>query len=195
MPTRTRPATRPVGARPLLFSVGAALALLTIVVVLALGGVDGFGNNRSTAGPSESSPGRAVAPDFRVVSLDGKTFQLSAARGKVVALYFAAAWCPTCIPEAQAWTQIYQRYHSRGLEVVMLDVDSAEGASHWADFRQRTGDGPQLWALDQGLSIASSYGVTSLETSILIDRQGRIAERHRSTVPLQQLQEEVERLL
>ncbi len=190
---RDRRAARPDHRR---FPIGAVLAAAVVMVVLALIGSSLIQNSQNApvaAGPPPSTG--APAPDFRVTGLDGRTFQLSQARGKVVALYFAAAWCPTCVPEAQAWTQIYQQDHARGLEVVMLDVDTSEGAAQWADFRQRSGNGHQLWALDKGLQIASAYGVTSLETSIIVDRQGRIAYRVGQTIPQDQLESAVEKLL
>jgi alkyl hydroperoxide reductase subunit AhpC len=98
-------------------------------------------------------------------------------------------------PLQQAWTKLYQQDHRRGLDVVMLDVDTSEGAAQWADFRQRSGNGPQIWALDKGLQIASAYGVTSLETSVIIDRQGHIAYRIGQTIPQGSLQQDVEKLL
>jgi len=176
--------------------IGAVAVVAVVIAVMALIGLNLFQpshNASSVSGPPPSNG--ATAPDFRVTTLDGQTFQLSQARGKVVALYFAAAWCPTCVPEAQAWTKLYQQDQARGLDVVMVDVDTSEGAAQWADFRQRTGNGPQLWALDKGLQIASAYGVTSLETSIIIDRQGQIAYRIRQTIPQNSLQQDVEKLL
>jgi len=181
------------GRRPI--PIGAA-AVAVVIAVLALIGLNLFHQSQNASTVSGPPPSNGVvAPDFRVTALDGRTFQLSQARGKVVALYFAAAWCPTCVPEAQAWTKLYQQDHSRGLDVVMLDVDTSEGAAQWADFRQRSGNGPQLWALDKGLQIASAYGVTSLETSIIIDRQGHLAYRIGQTIPEDQLQSAVEKLL
>jgi len=186
----------PVQSAPRRLSIGAVTALAVAVTVLALIGLNLFPGGRSgQAGAALPPSGGVAAPDFRVTALDGRTFQLSQARGKVVGLYFAAAWCPTCVPEAQAWTQIYQQDHARGLEVVMLDVDPSEGPTQWADFRQRSGNGPQLWALDKGLQIAAAYGVTSLETSIIIDRQGKIADRIGQTIPQDRLQQRVEELL
>jgi peroxiredoxin len=191
--TQGRP---PVQSAPRRLSIGAVTALAVAVTVLALIGLNLFPGGRSgQAGAALPPSGGVAAPDFRVTALDGRTFQLSQARGKVVGLYFAAAWCPTCVPEAQAWTQIYQQDHARGLEVVMLDVDPSEGPTQWADFRQRSGNGPQLWALDTGLQIAAAYGVTSLETSIIIDRQGKIADRIGQTIPQNRLQQLVEELL
>ncbi|MBX6773054.1 MAG: TlpA family protein disulfide reductase [Chloroflexi bacterium] len=195
---KTTPERRPPPARsiPRRLSIGTVTALVVAMAVLALIGLNLFASGWSgQAGAALPPAGGTAAPDFRVTTLDGRTFQLSQARGKVVGLYFAAAWCPTCVPEAQAWTQIYQHDHARGLEVVMLDVDPSEGPAQWADFRQRSGNGPQLWALDPGLQIAAAYGVTSLETSIIIDRQGRIAFRIGQTIPQARLQQLVETLL
>ncbi len=196
MRTKTKQRHAPGRSAPRRFPIGAAAAMAVVVVVLALIGLNLLpGRGSGQAGTALSPAGGAPAPDFRVTALDGRTFQLSQARGKVVALYFAAAWCPTCVPEARAWTSIYQQDRARGLEVVMLDVDTSEGAPQWADFRQRSGNGAQLWALDKGLQIASAYGITSLETSIIIDRQGRIAYRIGQTIPEDQLRSAVEKLL
>jgi peroxiredoxin len=178
------------------FPIGAVAVAAVVIAAMALIGLNLFQKSQNAPTASGSPPTNGVvAPDFRVTTIDGRSFQLSAERGQVVALYFAAAWCPTCVPEAQAWTKIYQQDHARGLDVVMVDVDASEGAAQWADFRQRSGNGPQLWALDKGLQIASAYGVTSLETSIIIDRQGRIAYRIGQTIPQDLLQQDVEKLL
>jgi len=172
------------------------MAVAVVIAVMVLIGLNLFQQRQSAPANSGPPPNNgALAPNFRVTALDGRTFQLSQARGKVVALYFAAAWCPTCVPKAQAWTRIYQQDQARGLDTVIVDVDTSEGAAQWEDFRQRSGNGPQLWALDKGLEIASAYGVTSLETSVIIDRQGRIADRIRQTIPRDLLQQEVEKLL
>lgn len=177
----------PIGA---ILGSAVALGIILLIGLNLLPTVSGF-----SAGPTGPLTRGATAPDFQVTSLDGRRFRLSDARGRVVAMYFAAAWCPTCVYEAQAWTALHQRYRDRGLEVVMVDVDSTEGVAQWDAFRQRTGGGSQLWVLDPGLQIASAYGVTSLETSIIIDRQGRVAFNHGATVSLDQLQREVESLL
>lgn len=196
MATKTKHGTQKNQSARRSVPLGAVAAVAVVIAVMALLGLNLFQNSQNAptiSGPPPSNG--AMAPDFRVTALDGRTFQLSQARGKVVALYFAAAWCPTCVPEAQSWTQLYQQDHARGLEVVMVDVDTSEGVGQWADFRQRTGAGPQVWALDKGLQVASAYGVTSLETSVIIDRQGRIAYRQGQTVPQDLLQQEVGKLL
>ena len=196
MATRSKPGFRKPQLTRRSVPIGAVAAVAVVIAVMALIGLYLFQQGQKAPAASGPPPSNgAIAPDFRVTALDGRTFQLSQARGKVVALYFAAAWCPTCVQEAQAWTTIYQQDHSRGLDVVMVDVDTSEGTAQWADFRQRTGNGPQLWALDKGLRIASAYGVTSLETSIIIDRQGHLAYRIGQTIPEDQLQSAVEKLL
>ena len=63
------------------------------------------------------------APSFKVVTLDGQTFDLSAQRGKVVIVSFWATWCPPCRKEMPELDAFYRRYHDKGLEVIGLSAD------------------------------------------------------------------------
>lgn len=106
---------------------------------------------------------------------DGSTFDLAEERGNVVILYFMAAWCTTCIPEAQALAQLHERYAEQGVRIIVLDVDQTENERHLADFRERTGNGQHLWAMDTDFQVAQPYNVRFLDSTIVIDREGRIA--------------------
>jgi len=63
------------------------------------------------------------APSLVVQELDGQTFDLSAARGKVVVVSFWATWCPPCRKEMPALDALYRRYHAQGLEMIGLSAD------------------------------------------------------------------------
>jgi cytochrome c biogenesis protein CcmG, thiol:disulfide interchange protein DsbE len=63
------------------------------------------------------------APSLVVQELDGRTFDLSAARGKVVVVSFWATWCPPCRQEMPALDALYRRYHGQGLEMIGLSAD------------------------------------------------------------------------
>ncbi|GIW09027.1 MAG: hypothetical protein KatS3mg061_0084 [Dehalococcoidia bacterium] len=116
------------------------------------------------------------APDFQVTTLDGTTFRLAEQRGRPVILYFMAAWCATCIPEAQALARLHQQYADRGLQVLALDVDPTGGPADLARFRDSVpGAAHYLWAIDSSNRVTRAYGVTMLDTKILVDPNGNIA--------------------
>jgi len=107
---------------------------------------------------------------------------LAGLRGQPVALYFMASWCPTCVPEAQAWGEIARDGSVQGLQVFVVDVDPVDSPDALAGFRDRyVGDGLD-WVFDADQALTRAFGVTSLDTTVLIDTTGRVA--YRSTVPL-----------
>ncbi len=61
------------------------------------------------------------------------------------------------------------------LRILVLDVDQRETEGQLADFRVRTGTGGHLWALDRGYQVVRPYRVRALDTTIFIDREGKIA--------------------
>ncbi len=125
--------------------------------------------------PAEKRP---VAPPIRLITAsyaDGSVFDLSQERGKVVALFFMAAWCPTCVPEAEALADLHKSYADKGLRILVLDIDQRETEAQLAGFRARTGTGEHLWAMDRDYQVARPYRVRALDTTIFIDREGKIA--------------------
>jgi thiol-disulfide isomerase/thioredoxin len=47
-------------------------------------------------------------------------------KGKVVLIDIMGSWCPNCHDEAPFLTEVYNKYHSQGLEVVALAFEEAE---------------------------------------------------------------------
>jgi peroxiredoxin len=60
-------------------------------------------------GPA-STPVGAMAPDFTVTSIDGKTFDSNALRGKVVVLNLWFVNCPFCVQEIAMLNPIVDQY-------------------------------------------------------------------------------------
>lgn len=106
---------------------------------------------------------------------DGSVFDLAQERGNIVVVFFMAAWCTTCLPEAEALARIHEQYAGQGVRVLILDVDTTEDEGDLAGFRQQTGNGAHLWAMDVEDEVARTYEVLSLDTTIFIDREGRVA--------------------
>jgi hypothetical protein len=63
------------------------------------------------------------------------------------------------------------------------------------NFRRFVPGAAYHWALDRGQVVTQAFQVRSLDTTIIIDRQGRIAYRDGVPTPLQTLRQAVARVL
>ena len=71
------------------------------------------------AGDLVGQPAQALV----VTTLDGKTIDLAALRGKVVLVNYWATWCAPCREEMPTFNAFYRSYHDRGLELIGISVD------------------------------------------------------------------------
>src|SRR5690348_16998960 len=65
---------------------------------------------------------KPAAPDFTLITPDGKKVSLKDYRGKVVFLNFWATWCPSCRTEMPDMDKLYREYKAKGLEIVAVNV-------------------------------------------------------------------------
>lgn len=63
------------------------------------------------------------APALIATGLDGQTFDLAAARGKVVIVNFWATWCGPCRAEMPLLNRFYLAHRAQGLVLVGVSVD------------------------------------------------------------------------
>jgi thiol-disulfide isomerase/thioredoxin len=65
---------------------------------------------------------------FSFPDLAGKTVSNTdpAFRGKVVIVAIGGSWCPNCHDEASFLVSLYERFHSRGLEIVNVDFEQGD---------------------------------------------------------------------
>ncbi len=120
----------------------------------------------------------AIAPELEFPDPDGKMRKLSDLRGKVVLLDFWASWCGPCRRENPNVTRIYSLYHDKGFEVFSVSLD--RDAASW----KRAIEADKLvWPnhvsdLKQWQSQAAAiYGVRSIPSTFLLDKEGRIVQR------------------
>jgi thiol-disulfide isomerase/thioredoxin len=62
------------------------------------------------------------APQLRLKTLDGKDFDLTSLLGRPVLIDFWATWCVPCRQSMPAVAKIYEEFHSKGLEVVGVNI-------------------------------------------------------------------------
>lgn len=113
-----------------------------------------------------------LAADFSLTGLDGKTYQLSALRGKPVILNIWATWCPPCRAEMPAFERVWQRYN-RG-DVMILAVDQQESPATIERFQRQVVDMTFPILLDPTAEVSRLYRVMGLPTTFFIDAEGRI---------------------
>lgn len=191
---------RPVGL--IVFGLGLLLVLIPVFVTLGqLRSQSAPGPSVAASLPNPSPPTAAdapPAPDFAIETLDGSRFVLSDYRGRVVVVYFMAGWCLTCIPEARALARLYAEYRDRGLEVLAVDAQFDETPADVDRFRRQVGANPPpdyRWAIDRNLKVVTALGVRALDTTVVIDPQGRIVYRDEVPTPYGTLKQAVEAAL
>ncbi len=151
-----------------------------------------------TATAGRSAPELPVVPDFAVETVDGGRFVLSEQRGRVVVVYFMAGWCLSCVPEARALARLYAEYRDRGLEVLAVDAQFDDTPADLDRFRRLVGTSPPpdyRWAIDRDLKVVTTLGVRSLDTTVVIDPEGRIVYRDEGPTPYETLKRAVEAAL
>ena len=111
-------------------------------------------------------------------TLDGRSFDLASAKGKVVLIHYWATWADPCKPDLAAIKSLQAKYGSLGFYPVgiNLDGDAKEATSY---VRQEKLAWPQLYeagGLDSPL--ATNLGVLTLPTMILVGKDGKVLNRN-----------------
>lgn len=116
------------------------------------------------------------APDFKMKTIDGKTFQLSKLKGKTVVLDFWASWCPDCRKDAPEVVRMYKEYAPQGVEFVGISMDTDVAA--WKKACEQFGiDYTQVSELKKfkETDISKVYGVQWIPSMVVIDKEGKVA--------------------
>jgi thiol-disulfide isomerase/thioredoxin len=171
--------------RPLL------LAAVAVAAVLAVTGCDGGAIGADTPASSGQSfvghsyestfyqPGnRPVAPMVSGTTVTGQHLSLAEYRGDTIVLNFWGSWCAPCRAEAPALGQLARQLRSRGVRFVGVDIRD-EPDSALAFMQQFNVDYPSI--SDPSDEIALEFRTTvppaDIPTTLVIDRDGRIADR------------------
>ena len=116
------------------------------------------------------------APDFKMKTMDGKTFKLSQLQGKTVVLDFWASWCPDCRKDAPEVVKMYKEYAPQGVEFVGVSMDTDVAA--WRKACEQFGiTYTQVSELKKfkETDIAKAYGVKWIPSMVVIGKDGKVA--------------------
>jgi thiol-disulfide isomerase/thioredoxin len=138
--------------------------------------------SRFTSVKDPTEPFRFSFPDLtgKIVSNTDPRFQ-----GKVVIVSIGGSWCPNCHDEAPFFTELYKKYHAKGLEIVALSFE--EEAQQKDPVRLRAfvkrygidytvlipGDPKEL-----NEKVPQGVNLNAYPTSFYLGRDGRVRSAH-----------------
>jgi peroxiredoxin len=156
----------------------------SLMLVLACGGGSGGG-----AAPAASAQ-LELAPEFTLPDVEGQEVSLSDFAGEVRLVDFWATWCAPCKEEIPMFKELHQLYGDRGFRIVAISDENADVVSEFVGAMEI----PYTNLVDPG-QVSQDYGVVSLPTAFLVDREGRIVEEFRGTKPRRVLEGKIRELL
>ncbi len=116
------------------------------------------------------------APDFTLPSLTGPNLRLQEQRGRVVMINFWATWCGPCRVEMPHLSRLYEKYRGSGFTVLAVNID--EDPNKAASLANQLGMRfPVL--LDADKKVSRLYDLSTMPSTILVDRDGRVRYVHR----------------
>ena len=120
-----------------------------------------------------------TAPDFKMKTPDGKSFQFSkwakANKGKTMVLDFWASWCPDCRKDAPEVVRLYEKYQQYGVEFIGISMDTDVEA--WKKAIEKYGiKYPQVSELKKfkETDIAKAYGVKWIPSMVVVGPDGQV---------------------
>ena len=116
------------------------------------------------------------APDFSLKDLDGKNIAFSDYSGKVLFLNFWASWCPPCRNEIPGFVEVYEKYKNQGMVILGVSVDHG-GVDLVKSFAKQNNITYPLAMVTRQI-IEDYRPGNSIPFTIIIDREGKIRERH-----------------
>lgn len=144
-------------------------AMFLLWALMALAGCSG--SHQDTV-PAVRAIGK-LAPDFILQDTHGKTWHLSELRGKVVFVNFWATWCPPCRAEMPSMQELKQALPADSFQMLaILSNDQAEVAEK---LTASIGFSAPI-LLDPNNQAATSYGITGVPETYIIDKDGILRE-------------------
>jgi thiol-disulfide isomerase/thioredoxin len=118
------------------------------------------------------------APNIVAKTVDGKDFDLSKLKGKLVLVDFWATWCPPCREQIPFVVEANKKFKDKGLVVVSIAIDETEGTvkefakEHKMDWIHLVDE-----TANKGFKFAGIYDVMTIPTMFLIDHEGKVVLR------------------
>jgi len=182
-------------------------ALLILVLILLSGCTTGSGAvNVSNGGEFRCVAGtpdgdvidesdRASAPDFTGVLLDGSDFDSSSLSGDIVVINFWGSWCAPCRLETPEFQRVYDEVSAEGVSFLGVNVKDDRQLAQ-AFFEDNNISYPSVFDPRGEIALAfRDYPANAIPSTIILDRDGRVAAVYVSVVEDEELRRVVDTLV
>lgn len=128
----------------------------------------------------------------QVFGANGRTLDLSAYKGRVLAVQFWATWCQPCTQDLPQIQELHKTYQKNGFEVIGVNLDTPEASIQEYITNQKV-TWPNLHepgGLDSRLAV--EFGIVTLPTVFLVNKRGEVVNE---AATVQDLKDKVPELL
>jgi peroxiredoxin len=139
---------------------------------------------------------RGAAPEFSGRLLDGGEFSSTELKGDVAVLNFWGSWCGPCRVETPEFQEVYADVKDEG--VAFLGLNVKETSEQFAtSFVKRFGiEFPSLYDPRGEVALAfRGYPANAIPSTIVLDKQGRVAAVYTGSVTKENLRSVIDRVL
>ncbi len=138
---------------------------------------------------------RASAPEFSGTLLGGGEFESGELAGDVAVLNFWGSWCAPCRVETPQFQEVYDEVRDDGVQFLGLNVKDAEQlATAFVESKAITF--PSLFDPTGETALAfRDYPATAIPSTIVLDRQSRVAAVYTGEVRQDDLRAVLDRVL
>ncbi len=133
------------------------------------------------------------APDFTLRDASDRHVSLSDYKGKVVVLNFWATWCGPCKAEIPWFIEFQKEYANRGFTVLGVSMDD-DGWKAIRPFALLEKINYPIVLGDEKVNMLYG-GIEALPTTLVIDRDGKVAYVHAGLIDKAEYEKEISRLL
>lgn len=116
-----------------------------------------------------------LAPDFEFTTIDGENKKLSDFRGQPVTFAFVlTTGCAPCAEEAKVVKQVQDK---NPMKVIQIVLEPIEPPRNLQNFKEAFGASDWFMTYDKDEAISKQFKVRAVDTTIMVDKDGRIIYR------------------
>lgn len=162
------------------------LAGIVVLAIVAVAGVATVLYQRRISAPAPTAASAenvtlrffknpARVADFTVRTIDGRTITPADLRGKVILVNFWATWCPPCKAEIPDLIALQDKYRDH-LQIIGISEDEGSPDAVRQFVSEHKINYPIVMSSSE---LREAFpGVSGLPTSFVLDREGRVVQRH-----------------